>query len=502
MVRHFFLDKVNTIVEKSYANLGLNPVMELNYGGSFISRGLIHFDCDEIKSLVEDKTFADTSKLKFTLKMTNCFSVDGYPNAKLLLSGKEVKQRAASFDIIAFKLPFFFDEGRGFDFVADFWINNNRSFDNHASNWYFSQDGKVWQVDEDKIDLNNPNLNLINDHIWVLEDGIRKKIYLDGGVYSKEYLEEQYKKYRDGEESIIINKQHFDFGNENLSMDITSYVMSIINGDCNYGIGLMFVPQLEKTETKIPQYVGFFTNNTNTFFHPYVECVYSETISDDRENFCIGKQNRLYLYSTINGFPENLDELPTCSINDVPFEVKQAQKGVYFTQISTEDIEMEGGTIGYDLWSNLAYNGQKLDDVEMEFEIHPLGKYIHTGKHFDVRKSFVPSLYGINDAEKIRRGDIREVTVDFRKEFESEKMELIDSAEYRLYVMDGTREVDVIDYTPIEKGFLHNFFMVYTKDLVPNNYYIDIRVRTGREEKYYRNALRFTIISDVTERYE
>ena len=160
MVRHFFLDKINTIIEDSYTNMGLNPVMELNYGGKYISRGLIHFDTSEIKSLIEDKTFADLSKLSFKLKMTNCFSVDGYPNAKLLLSGKQIRQRAASFDIIAFKLPFYFDEGRGFEFNADFWINNNRSFDNHASNWFFSYDGKVWPVDEDKVDLSNPNLHM------------------------------------------------------------------------------------------------------------------------------------------------------------------------------------------------------------------------------------------------------------------------------------------------------------------------------------------------------
>ena len=68
--------------------------------------------------------------------------------------------------------------------------------------------------------------------------------------------------------------------------------------------------------------------------------------------------------------------------------------------------------------------------------------------------------------------------------------------------MDGTREINVINYQPIEKGFLNNFFMVYTQDLVPNNYFVDIRVRNGREEKYFKKALRFTIVSDVTERYE
>ena len=155
MIRHFFFDKINTIVRNEYANMGLNPVMELNYGGNVISRGLLHFDEEKLLDLIKDKTFCNLDKLSVKIKMTNCFSVDGYPYEKLLLNGKEIKQRASSFDIMVFKLPCNFDEGRGFDYVADFWINNNHSFNTNASNWYFCNNGKVWPVDEDKIDLNN-----------------------------------------------------------------------------------------------------------------------------------------------------------------------------------------------------------------------------------------------------------------------------------------------------------------------------------------------------------
>ena len=120
----------------------------------------------------------------------------------------------------------------------------------------------------------------------------------------------------------------------------------------------------------------------------------------------------------------------------------------------------------------------------------------------DLRKDFVPSIYGINNDEGVNRGEIREVTVDFRIKYMTETKALIDSAEYRLYVMDGSREYDVLDYQPVEKGFLYNFFMVYTEDLIPNEYFIDIRVRMGREVKYYKKALRFKVLSNVSERYE
>ena len=163
---------------------------------------------------------------------------------------------------------------------------------------------------------------------------------------------------------------------------------------------------------------------------------------------------------------------------------------------------MEDGTIGYDKWSNLSLNGQKIDDIELEFEVKPQSNFLVVGNRSSNKSSFVPSLYGINDAEVLHRGEVREITVDFRKEYETDVKELIDSAEYRLYIKDGNRELTVIDYHPIDKNFLNNFFLVYTADLVPHEYFVDIRVNLGRETKYFKKVLRFTVVSDVTERYE
>ena len=56
----------------------------------------------------------------------------------------------------------------------------------------------------------------------------KTKVNLDGGVYTDEQLKEEYEKYENGEESIIIGVQHFDFGCENLSIDITDYVKSLL----------------------------------------------------------------------------------------------------------------------------------------------------------------------------------------------------------------------------------------------------------------------------------
>ena len=482
MIRHFFLDKTNSIIKCSEQNLGLNPILHVGYGNG-VMKSILHFDVEKIKSLIEDKTFADIDKLKVVLKMTNCFSVDGFPYEKDLIRGLDsYAKRAASFDLMLYKLPRHFDSGRGFDFVSDFWIHDNRSFSKDGSNWYCCKTGIMWDG------------NILPKR---LKDA-------KGDIYEKDYLKEEYEKFLNGKDSIIVGTQHFDFGNENLSIDVTKYVLDVINhrNDINYGLCLSFTPEFDDIEREDMQYVGFFNDNTNTFFHPYIEVEYDEYILDDRESFTKGKDNRLYLYVTDDGLPANLDHKPVCTIGDEEVEVKQATKGVYYAQIKPSDIIVGDNTIEYDKWSKIALNGEESEDVEMEFVANPKTRKISIGSSSDIRKNYVPSFCGINVDETLGRGEIMEVSVDFRQEYSTDKKVLIDTAYYRLYVKDGDRELDIIKYQPIEKAFLNNFFVLYTEDLIPNQYFVDIKVQCGREIRYFKEALRFKVVSNITERYQ
>ena len=512
MVRHIFLDKTNTITKGSLWNTGLNPILELNYGNE-ISRGLIHFDMDEIARLVADGTYSDPTKLCCKLKMVNCASVDGVPYDKPIHHrATEPVERATSFDLMLFRLPQNFDAGKGFDYASDFWVTNNhsRAYRNMASNWYYAETARCWQVDELKmvpdskgrleLDENHPTYFYQYGEIDGME--YRNRVNLEGGVYSMEMLISEYEKYLEGKESIVVGTQHFDFGAENLEIDITKYVLDCLAGEKNYGLCLAYVPKLEMTKMETQQYVSFFTDLTNTFFHPFVECFYSDLVMDNRANFCLGRTNRLYLYANVDGAPVSLDEGITCTIDGREYEVKQACKGVYYVEITPDKDEMEVESIHYDLWSNLALNGLPIDDVEMEFVVSPQRNFLSVGDKSAGPDRTVPQMSGIDDGEELARGEIREVVVDFRKEYTTNRKQLLDRAEYRLYVKDGNREYDVIDYTPIEMAFLNNYFIVNTEDLIPNDYFVDVRVVYGRETRYYKKALRFRVVSNVTERYQ
>jgi hypothetical protein len=137
----------------------------------------------------------------------------------------------------------------------------------------------------------------------------------------------------------------------------------------------------------------------------------------------------------------------------------------------------------------------------MEFVTNPVSRKFVAGPSSELKRDAVPTIYGINDEESINQGEVREITVDFREKYMTHKKVLIDSAEYRLYVKDGNRELDVINYHPIEKTNDGSFFNIYTMDLIPNDYFVDIQITSDREVKTHKNVLKFKIVDNISERY-
>lgn len=474
MITKTYFDKCNTIIKDSYYNTGINPVAELNYGNS-LTRIIFHFSTDKVKKLVDDKTYPDISKLKHVLKMTNCASLDNTILDKKLMTSdyQSFKERAVSFDVILFLIPNDWDGGRGFDYARDMaLVGTNNSLSVKGSSWYFRRTGYKWDTD---------------------------------GIYTSQFLSMENDKFSSENgnlSNIIVGKCRFDYGNENLEIDITDVFNKFMNNEIkNYGLCLSFDPVLEMQKTKLSQYIGFFSPYTNSFYEPYIETSYCDHISDDRYNFYLDKPNKLYFYSNIGGFPSNLDELPICNINGSQIVSKQATKGVYYIDLMLSSDEYESNTMIYDSWTNIVYKGKKLKDVELDFVTKSENDFFNFYNSDKLPKKYVPNINGIKYDEKIKRGDIRKIIVDARVPYTVDEMEIIDNMEYRLYVMDGVREIDVISYEPVEKTCNYNYFLINTNDLIPNKYFIDIKISSNLEVRHTRKVLSFFIINDLTEQY-
>lgn len=472
IVTKTYIDKSNTIYKDSCANNGLNPILELNYG-NLLSRGLIYFDHTKLKHLYEDKTYPDMSKMKHTLRMFNTNSITPIVTHSHCKNEyhPETRERATSFDLIFFLINKEWDMGKGFDYIKDLHIGSHMSYSEMSCNWYRRMNYFQWENE---------------------------------GIYTTRQLSLEMDKFtsKEGNQSlIIIGRQHFDYGNEDICLDITDVVNKYILGNLdNYGIGVAFSPNYENMETPLTQYVGFFTQHTHSFFSPYVETTYDDRIEDDRNYFYLDKDNKLYFYSIVGGQYVNLDKVPSCSINGSTYDVKQATKGIYYIDVNLSSEEHEEDTMLYDTWSNISYNGKEIKDVELSFVTKPSEKYFSFGKTNDRDNTkLVPTLYGINNKERIKQGDIRMVNVDCRVPYTTAQIRPANQIDYRVYVDEGEKQRDVIGWTQVERGTSEIYFLINTAEFIPHRYFIDVRVHTKLELIQHTKLLEFDIVNEAVE---
>jgi hypothetical protein len=230
MVYKTYISKFNTIISGSKLNTSLNPIAELVYGkDTIVSRVLMFFDHNKVKEQMDNGNMPNMEKMKHTLHITNAGSIDftQLHHCETSSINDNKKVRATSFDLIFFLIPKPWDEGKGFDysksyFNADFYsrhpVDADRLVSEDGCNWFQRMNGLPWETP---------------------------------GIYSNDKLSEEYDKFSAGEESIVIGRQHFEVGNENVNLDITDTFNKFLTGELdNYGVGIAFSPMLEVTESK------------------------------------------------------------------------------------------------------------------------------------------------------------------------------------------------------------------------------------------------------------
>jgi hypothetical protein len=479
-----YFSRNNTIISNSYTNTGKNPVVELFYGSSInnnyptgFSRFIFNLDLDLLNEKVNDGTLSldCDENVSHILKMTNTsiFNIE-----ELYTSTSQGRKRATSFDLILFRIPYIdndmdnpqlWDEGVGYDFAElKYEIASDKNYSIRPSNWYQTTTITNWT--EPGI-YNNKNQGVVN--------------------YSG---------------LTIIDIQHFEFGNENIAFDMSDEINGILDGSITNvsGWGIAFRPEIENFSGLTSNYeVQFFTKHTQTFYEPYLESKFNDLIDDARNSFVLGKVNKLYLYLFDNGTPLNLDSTPNVDIldnagNPIPgltdLMTCQRSKGIYEVVVPP--------LLGYktpcmfsDKWKNLKLNGFDLPPVLNDFTIYPLKKSIQIGTTTNDPKLYGFDYYGIKQDEKIYNTDVRKVGVIIKQAYTTNKLLPHVDAFYRIYVKEGQTEVEVQDWTQINRTPNEYFFMFDTRDKIPNEYFIDIKVNSSGEVNTYKRQIKFQIIN-------
>jgi len=492
-----YINKNNTITSNSYVNTARNPVAELNFGASDLvvpnfgySRYIFDLDLELLEQNIATGIISTgcTSAMTHTLQMTNTSSFD---NELLNSFMSNERRRATSFDLILFRIPKtsgdtgnpqFWDEGVGYDY-SDFNLAKNsaiggsapltyvdsRAYSTRPSNWYQTTTIDNWS--QPGI-YNNRNEGSVNF----------------SGL-------------------TIVARQHFELGNEDINMDMTEEINGILNGTITgvTGWGLAYLPQIENITGLTDSYsVAFFSKYTQTFYQPYLLTNYDDLIVDDRNQFLKSQENKLFLYIYQNGDFANLDSDPVVRIQDrngdavtgmATLSTCLKTKGVYEVIVPNGFSGYPTPCMFYDVWSGLTINGQSLPNVQNQFILQPYTNGIQIGTVSQDPEIFGFNFFGIKQNEQILNTDIRKVGVTIKQAYTGQQVLLNVSASYRIYVMEGTTEVQVQDWTPLNRTPNQYYFIFDMRDKIPNQYFVDIQVNTSGEKDTYKQQLTFQIVN-------
>ena len=444
-----YFNKCNTIIRGSDINTANNPVTELAFG-TRVTRFLLYVDMSIINAKILNKEITITPDLRHILKMKSTldFSINPYLNKSkdLIIDGTS---RPTSFDLELHVLNQPWDAGTGYDFK-------------------YNTSKRIEDVDY-----------VVSPSNWIQSTTDQNWVY-PGAVSTG---------------STAIATQHFDVGNEDLEMDITDYVNKINKGEAhNYGFCLKF--KNENNVDGLEYVIGFFTKTTQTYFEPYIETSFNDVIRDDRNKMFLNKTNKLYMYVNVGGKLTNLDRLPICIIPEVQnLIVHQKSTGVYYVEFKTLEANFTSYKKYHDTWSGLVVNGNTLTDVKLDFIIKDEAEYYQITNEMVLPQHYGLSLSGIKQEEKITSGEMRRINVLVRKPYTVNQSDLIDDIYYRVYVKIGNTQLTVIDWSEVSRSNTHNYFTIDSSWMIPNKYYVDIKILQNGEVLLHNDQLVFNIVS-------
>ena len=455
-----YFEKNNTIIKNSQVNTAKNPTTEIFYGSAF-SKFLFKVDFTDLKNKVNSGELVVDTNTRHTLHLTNTIFGDEGQKGLNRTTGRD---RTSSFDLIVFGLGQYWDEGLGYDYTDSSYdfVNGNRTFDERPSNWFYRTTLNQWLV-----------AGVFHDNPSVIS-------------------------------GYTGNKIHMDNGSENIDFDITPYVNGIISGETNHGLGLSFAVVYQYLTPDRDQSVAFFTKYTQTFFEPYVDSHFEDTIMDNRDNFVEKIEQNLYLYVTKGTNFYNLDSTPTVDILDSNGSVITGlsgltttliRKGVYKVTFTITTPECDGKKFFTDHWKSVILDGNTISGgVRQKFIPKPYTAGFTIGENQTELQRYAIQFFGIKQNEKIVSGEIRKVVVTF-KSIDIPKTVLLDEVYYRIYIEEGTTQVIVHDWTLLDKTN-ENSFQLDSSYLIPRQYFLQIKGKTHTEEIYYKESINFEIVSE------
>lgn len=456
-----YFGKNNTLIKGNQTNNSQNPVGEISYGTSIptVTRIIFKPDFTDLQAKITNDGIPQSSIVSHKLYLKN--TIANRPDMMGSRSYSQVIERASSFSLDLFNITEDWDEGSGYEFIYhDQGMLGYNTFTG-ASNWYYKKTNQPW---------------------------------LFAGAYTLTGSTGM------TGTSQVITSQIFPKGNEDVSMDVTTYVNNILySGATDNGLGLKYPDSIEALTTLYKKAVAFHLRNTNTVFEPYIETTIADQISDDRKYFYLDKANDLYLYSstgdisisavTIYDFRGAAVSVLTGS------SITRVKKGVYKITVTVDSSVYPDAVIFRDVWT--VTQNSKVKAISQDFYLINESKYYS----FDLSNSISPDnfhfgYFGIKSGENIKRGELRKIQITTKQLYQTQDDNLPLVLSYRLYMKQGGHtQSDIIPLTPVSRTSRGYEFDLDTSWLIPQDYYLELKLSINSLFTT-KSPISFTIVND------
>lgn len=489
-----YINKVNTLVSDNEANTGLNPVAEIWYGYNELSddisysRMLVDFDESEIQSLYDEHDLTNNSTVKHKLVFYNT----NYNTHKQIGSFRgDGKRRAQDFTLQLFDITEDWYEGVGFNFPFPlneaFFTPKLSNTIKEPSNWY-----------------KRNNLNS-----WFSGGALERPCIVWGDTGTTFTQISGLTFYQTCQP--VLGEQYFEYGNENLEIDITDYVNDRLygTGRTTHGLMVRFSDDYEfLSGNPFFSVVLFYTNKADSFYVPFIETTWESNIKDRRTNFVLDQTNPLYLFTSQNGKLIKPDSPPSAvTITDYQGDIIQSftgdsivnvSKGVYKIDLHLESCDHYSDTVYQDTWSGVIINGKKKTYSNNFQLIEEKDNFIES-----YTKDYFYSVKGIHKGEKIYRGEKRKIIIKaFENNYSLKRKSTVEpDLKYRVYIREGQVELDIIPFSDMD--IINGSYIIDldTSWLIPNRYYIDFVVNSEGTHGLRKELFYFDVIT-TKEKYQ
>ena len=456
-------EKSNTIASGILRNInsGQNAVTDIWYGGgkstelynrNSISRFLTQFNIDDLKSKIEAFEINPSFIESFRLHMTNAIPADKVLEDEYVINVLK-KEISTSFDLRSFAIDMEWDEGRGYDLVKErFLVKQSGSpLISGYSNW----------------------------------DNAQRNILWSGGTTANTIT--------------AISEQHFDIGNENINLDVTPIVNGWLDGSIpNNGIGVAYSDLLEKVSGNTRYIASFFTEKTNTAFKPYLEVVYNQNISDDRNQVSTDRPSKLFLYTFSGHNPVNIANLSAVTV-DIQVNGSISMSGIIPTQLSKGvyyiNVNMSAATTGdscKDIWNNVNFSQYDNQVITQEFRIQK-SYYAHR----PTINEYSIDIYGLDDGSTITHDDNIRIFCDLRSNYSNRNTS---NSKYTLeYQLIMNNQIEDINWTSVNQAVIDgcdtNYLDLDASWLLHNQtYQMNFRIKEMGTSRVLPESLNFKVL--------